>query len=97
MKKCEDCKEREGIIEFCESVTDYTHGFKQYICRQCYVKRIEVALKNTQDNLDKQKKLLAEESDSEAIPSTFFKKKEKKNGKYILFKSEVPFLWTRRR
>lgn len=59
--KCEDCKKREGIIEFCESVIDWTHGFKQYICRQCYIKRIKKGLKDTQENLNKQEKLLVKE------------------------------------
>lgn len=59
--KCEDCKEREGMVEFCESVLDYTHGFKTKICRQCYIKRIEAGLKGVQANLKKQKGLLAKE------------------------------------
>lgn len=66
MNKCKDCKEREGIVDFCEGgAIGYTHGFKIKICRQCYIKRIEVGLKDVQNNLKKQKKLLAEESKNE--------------------------------
>lgn len=72
MIKCEDCKEREGIVEFCESITDYTHGFKKNICRQCYIKRIETKLKDINQNLKEQKKLLAEEN---------VNTKEEKNGR----------------
>ena len=58
--KCVDCKKRKGIVNFCNSVLGHTHGFGIQICRQCYIKRIEKGIKNSQKNLKEQKKLLKE-------------------------------------
>lgn len=60
--KCSDCKEREGIVKFCEGALAHSHGFTRNICRQCYIKRIEAGVKQAQDNLKKQKRLLAMEN-----------------------------------
>lgn len=62
--KCEDCGEREGIINFSDNpFMSLTHGWaSKNICRQCYIKRIEKGLKDTKDNLEEQKKLLKKEN-----------------------------------
>ncbi len=59
--KCQDCKQREGIIEFADSVMSITHGFTKHICRQCYIKIIEEAKKDVDKNLIEQKELLEKE------------------------------------
>ena len=61
MVKCEECGQGEGIITFCNSVLDYTHGFKASICRRCYIDRIEKQIKLCNENLEEQKMLLSKE------------------------------------
>lgn len=61
MIKCETCKEREAIVEYCDSWLSYSHGYKTWLCRQCYIKKIEKIIRTAQDNLKEQKKLLKEE------------------------------------
>jgi len=63
--KCQDCKQREGIIEFAEGMLDFTHGFSKHICRQCYIKIIEEKKKDIDENLIEQRKLLITEGGEE--------------------------------
>lgn len=59
--KCKKCNQREGILEFCEGILSYTHGFTEMICRECLIERIEKELVKIKANLKKQKRILKEE------------------------------------
>lgn len=61
--KCEDCKKRKGIIYYSsEPFMTLTHGWGGiYICRQCFIKRIENHLKDCKKQLKEQKALLRKE------------------------------------
>lgn len=59
--KCQNCEKREAVVDHCESALDYTHGFIQHFCRECYIKKIEKYIEVCQNNLENQKKLLKEE------------------------------------
>jgi hypothetical protein len=61
-RNCEDCKKRKAIIEFSnEPFLAISHGWGiTYLCRECYIKRVEKHLKDVQENLGKQKLLLKE-------------------------------------
>jgi transcriptional antiterminator len=37
---CSDCKKREATIEFCNSVLEFSHGFTEHICEDCYRNRL---------------------------------------------------------
>jgi len=37
---CADCKKEEATIEFCNSVLEFSHGFTQHICANCYKQRL---------------------------------------------------------
>ena len=67
MSKCTICKKREGILDYTESTTDFIHGFITKMCRQCYIKKIKKGLKEMQDNLVKQMKLLKEEERNKKV------------------------------
>jgi hypothetical protein len=58
---CKDCGKREYKITFSEEPTySLTHGYGGIqLCRQCYINRIEEAIKSIQENLENQKKLLS--------------------------------------
>ncbi len=56
--KCERCKQREGILDFSQDMMSYTHGFKEKICRQCYIKILEGIKKNVERSLKREKDLL---------------------------------------
>lgn len=58
--KCQNCG-KEATVEYCDSSLDYSHGFTQHFCRQCYVEKIEKHIRDCQNNLKEQKKLLKEE------------------------------------
>jgi len=66
--KCEICEKREGVLDYSESVIDYTHGFKRNICRECYIEILKKQLVKIKSGLKEQKELLKKE------------KMEKKNG-----------------
>lgn len=59
--KCENCKKRKGIIDFTESMLDFTHGFITKLCRECYIEIIEERKKDIDENLIEQKELLEKE------------------------------------
>jgi len=61
--KCGDCKEKKAIIVFSgEPMMTITRGWgKEYLCRQCLIKRIEEHIKDCKENFTKQKKLLEDE------------------------------------
>ena len=67
--KCVDCKKKKGIIQFSsEPIYAVTHGFKGiFICRRCYIKRIEEELKKINKNLKSQKTMLAFEEKQEKV------------------------------
>lgn len=58
--KCEECGIYEAIVDFSEEpVASLIHGYGfKKICRRCYIARMEKALKDITENLDKQKALL---------------------------------------
>lgn len=58
--QCIRCKKRKAKVRFnTEPVFALTHGFGWLnYCRQCYVQVIEEELKQINDNLKKQKKLI---------------------------------------
>lgn len=60
---CHDCGKKEYKIKFAEEpIFALTHGFGTvFLCRQCYINRIETEIKVIQKNLEKEKKLLAKE------------------------------------
>lgn len=55
--KCEHCK-RKAVIHFSpEPNYAFTHGFGLvWLCRQCYIKELEEAVKAIRKNIAKQKK-----------------------------------------
>jgi hypothetical protein len=55
---CRRCNKREGVINYAASIMDFTHGFSEHICRQCYIKILENTFNNAKKELNKQKKLL---------------------------------------
>ena len=57
---CKDCKKRKAVVKYSdEPVFAMTHGWGvTNICRQCYIKRIEDGIKQSKENLNKQKRLL---------------------------------------
>ena len=58
---CNECKQEcdeKQKIHFANSIMDWTHGFTEYICRECYIKRLEKQLKNIQEGLTREKRLL---------------------------------------
>ncbi len=57
--KCEDCKIATAVIKYSdEPVSALTHGMSiEYICRPCYIKRIEQAIIDLKKNLEIQKAL----------------------------------------
>jgi len=61
MALCADCKEHEATITFSDSTTSYIHGWSIKICRCCYVKRIEKALLDIQENYEREKAKLEKE------------------------------------
>lgn len=57
--KCEDCKERKGILDFSpDGMTGYTHGFVIKICRQCLIERLEKIIKGCKEQIKEQKALI---------------------------------------
>ena len=61
--KCLDCNEKEGEVNFSEEpMFAITHNqMIKFICRGCYIKRIEDSLQAIQLNLKQQKQLLRKE------------------------------------
>jgi len=59
--KCEDCGEREGVVNYCDGVMDFTHGNVVKICRQCYIEILERTVLNCIKSIVKQENLLIEE------------------------------------
>ena len=57
---CEDCKIKTAVIKFSdEPVFAVTHGIGvTYICRPCFIKRIEQAILDLKKNLEIQKALV---------------------------------------
>ena len=41
MKKniCVRCKKNKSTMDYCESVSDYAHGFIEKICKECFNKQ----------------------------------------------------------
>ncbi len=62
-EKCVRCKKREWKIDFTNGMLDFTHGFTERICRQCYIKIIETEKKKIDANLVEQRELLITEED----------------------------------
>ena len=58
---CSKCKSRKAVVQYSDSVMDFTHFGAIPICRQCYIKKIEMELKQMQNNLNTQRKLLVKE------------------------------------
>lgn len=58
MSKCEDCKQREGILDYSESLLNYSHGFVAKICRQCYIKKLEKVIETNKKQIKIQKALI---------------------------------------
>jgi len=57
--KCEICKKREGVVDYCEGALAFSHGFKTWICRLCYIKILENTIKNCEKGIKEQEKLIA--------------------------------------
>ena len=57
MDKCVYCKEREGILDYCEGMLAYSHGFVEKICRQCLIKKSEKTIENCKKQIKEQKGL----------------------------------------
>lgn len=62
--RCQDCNKREAVVKYSdESTFALTHGWGiTHICRQCYIKRIEREIKAAKANLEKQKRLIKDET-----------------------------------
>jgi len=58
--KCTNCKKREGVVEYCEGMLAYSHGFVEKLCRQCLIKRLEKNIESCKKQIKKQKELLNE-------------------------------------
>lgn len=50
-KTCSDCKKKKATIEFCNSVLEWTHGFSEFLCVDCYKKRIKQTIKDCEKTL----------------------------------------------
>lgn len=59
MPICEDCKKNKSVIKYSdEPFMALTHGWGIiYICRPCFIKRIEKHIENCQKQLKEQKEL----------------------------------------
>jgi len=61
---CEDCKKEIAKVNFSNNpLMSLTHGWSTInLCRVCYIERIERNMKDCQDNLNDQLKLLKKET-----------------------------------
>jgi protein-arginine kinase activator protein McsA len=46
MGLCTRCKKNKATITFANSILDWTHGFAEYICKDCYKAQLEKQVKS---------------------------------------------------
>lgn len=56
--ECCKCNEREGVINYSDSMLDYTHGFVIQVCRQCYIKEMQKMIEDCRKGIKEQKALI---------------------------------------
>lgn len=63
VKICEDCRAMPSVINYSdEPIFSLTHGWGIiYLCRACFIKRMEKHLEQTKKGIEEQKRLLAKE------------------------------------
>lgn len=57
---CASCEVHKASVDFAESTMEALRGWKKRICKCCYFKIVEEAVKNTTANYEKLKKELSE-------------------------------------
>jgi hypothetical protein len=49
--KCQVCKKKKATITYAQSFLDYTHGFAERLCKDCYRNKLQRTINSCKERL----------------------------------------------